>query len=75
MALPAGKLFKDADLTRKKRPDVNPSDVYYENERHELPGSLTYVDGIHRLIYANRIFGVNDRLCGKRYEDDNPLIK
>ena len=70
-----GKIFKDADLTRQKKADEKITEVYYKGKRYQLPNPLKYIEGIERLIKLDRVFDVNGRLCGKRYEDDNPLVK
>jgi adenine-specific DNA-methyltransferase len=73
--LPKGKLFKDSELTRKRKADEEVNEVSFEGKSYKLPNSLKYVDGIERLIQLNRVFNINERLCGKRYEEDNPLVK
>ncbi len=73
--LPRGRLFKDADLTRKRKYDDDIIEVKYNNKKYKLPNHLKYIDNIDRFIAMQRIIDVNGRLCGKRYEEDNPLVK
>jgi len=74
VALPSGKLFKDADITRNnERDDV--SHVVWNNHTYSLPRHLRYIDGVQLLANSNRVLVINNRLCGKRYENDNPLVK
>lgn len=73
--LPEGKLFKDADITRARKSDEEEKIVEYEGKKYKLPENLKYIDGIERLIDLGRVFDINGRLCGKRYEIDNPYVK
>ncbi|MEW6006489.1 MAG: site-specific DNA-methyltransferase [Stygiobacter sp.] len=73
--LPEGILFKDADITNIKKPDEEIKPILFNNQEWTLPASLKYVDNIEKLIKQNRIIQIGDRLCGKRYETDNPFVK
>jgi adenine-specific DNA-methyltransferase len=73
--LPNGRLFKDAEIIESAKPDdkiINPS---FENREWVPPKGQKYNDGIEYLIKHNRVVIVGDSLCGKRYEDDLPVIK
>jgi adenine-specific DNA-methyltransferase len=71
---PVGRLFKDADITQQN--DSGEIRVIkYKNQDFRLPSNLEYIDGVEKLMATNRLVVINDRLCGKRYEDDNPLVK
>ena len=74
-AIPDGKLFKDADVTTTLKPGEQSVSVWFENKEFSLPGYLRYIDGIEKLIASDRIVVISDRLCGKRYESDNPVVK
>jgi len=73
--LPQGKLFKDADLTRKKSNKDDIDEVVYNKKKYKLPNGLRYIHGIERIVKLKRVIDINGRLCGKRYEKDNPLVK
>lgn len=74
-SLPEGKLFKDAGITVSLKPNEKQKEVEWRDKNFNLPSNLSYRDGIHRLINTDRVIAVGDRLCGKRYETDNPLVK
>jgi adenine-specific DNA-methyltransferase len=75
VAIPGGKLFKDADLTAPTKPDEKPTKVYFDGSEYSLPKNLRYIDGIEKLVADDRIVVINERLCGKRFESDNPVVK
>jgi len=75
VAIPTGKLFKDADLTVTIKPGEKQSNVFFNSKEFSLPNNLRYTDGIEKLIAGDRIVVINERLCGKRYESDNPVVK
>ncbi len=74
-AIPQGRLFKDADLTATLKNDERTVPINFEGGKYSLPSGLRYIDGIERLIAGQRVLVINDRLCGKRFESDNPLVK
>jgi adenine-specific DNA-methyltransferase len=70
-----GRLFKDADITTTRKPDEPMTKTEFRGRVYQLPSNLKYMDGLSRLVTDNRIVVINDRLCGKRYETDNPYVK
>ena len=73
--LPDGKLFKDADLTTPLKEGEESHPVEFQAKTFYLPRNLKYIENIEKLIALNRIIVVGDRLCGKRYETDTPVLK
>ncbi|MBN1695440.1 site-specific DNA-methyltransferase [candidate division WOR-3 bacterium] len=72
--LPKGNLFKDANITRQNETETV-SKVRFAGTNYSLPRNLRYIDGTEYLQKLKRIVVVSGRLCGKRYEMDNPLVK
>jgi len=72
--LPKGRLFKDSDITTPNDTDEI-SEVIWNGKSYLLPKNLKYIEGFEKLVNVNRIVEINNRLCGKRYESDNPLVK
>lgn len=72
---PKGKLFKDAEIITDAEVDEEIVAPEYEGKKWELPDGEKYIDGIERLIQSNRVYPIGEYLCGKRYEDDNPMVK
>ncbi|MBC8233490.1 site-specific DNA-methyltransferase, partial [bacterium] len=75
VGIPEGYLFKDSDLTRKLNPNDEQKRIEYKGSVYEPPKGLKYHEGIEKLINCDRVIVINDRLCGKRYEMDYPVVK
>ena len=74
-SLPKGRLFKDGEVTQAAKPDDQEIHPVFEGKKWIPPSGKKYRDGIETLINKNRIAVVGSNLCGKRYEDDFPVVK
>ena len=70
-----GRLFKATDITKQLKPGEKPKPALYRNEEYLPPSGLQWDDRIDIMIKLGRVIEVNDRLYGKRYEEDQSVVK